>query len=162
MSGVNKLKPLTLALARKAAMRMGLTDCSPAGRGNLLVFGRGSDGCLSCCQAGYRDSERAARDVVQAQLVAEVDRVGVSPMLSADSDLHLRTRLAAFGDRDRHQPPDSALVDRLERVARKDLVLQVPHDEVPLGIVARVAERHLSQVVGAEGEEFRDGCDLAR
>src|ERR1700693_1406784 len=145
MSGVNKLKPLTLALARKAAMRMGLTDCSPAGRGNLLVFGRVSDGCCACCQPGYRDSERAARDVVQAELVAEVDRVGGSPMLAADPDLHLRPRLATFGDAHRHQAAHPALVDRLERVARQDLVLEVPHDEVPLGVVSRVAEPHLRE-----------------
>src|SRR5258708_22640058 len=128
----------------------------------LFVFAAVSEGCLGCGQSCYWDSEGAAAYVVQAQFVAEMDRVWVSPMLAADSDLHLRARLPALGDRHRHEAAHAAFVDRLERVARQDLVLEVAHDEVALGVVAPIAERHVREVVGAEGEEFRDRRYLAR
>src|ERR1700676_3707921 len=104
----------------------------------LSVLGCVSDCGLCCCQSCDRNSEGAAADVVQAQLVAEVDGVRVSPMLSADPDLHLGSRLAAFGNRHRHQASHAVLVDRLERVAGQDLVFEVTHDEMPLRVVAGV------------------------
>src|SRR5207302_8110571 len=54
---------------------------------SLLVFGRVSDGGLRRGQSRHRDAERAARHVVQAQAVAQVDGVGVSAVLAADADL---------------------------------------------------------------------------
>ena len=68
--------------------------------------------------------------------MTQVDRLGVAAVLAADPDLHLRPRLAAFGDRDRHQPAHAVLVDGLEWVARQDLLLEVPDDEMPFGVVA--------------------------
>ena len=61
-------------------------------------------------------------------------------------------RRAALVDRDLHQPGDR-VVERLERVERQDLVLDVLEQEAALGVVAAVAERHLGQVVRAEAEE---------
>src|SRR5207244_4659735 len=76
-------------------------------------------------QSRHRDAERAARHVVQPQLVAQVDRVRVSPMLAADAHLEPAPRLAPFLDRDLHQPAYPGHVNRLERVARLDLLLLV-------------------------------------
>src|SRR6266852_8408376 len=120
-----------------------------------------SEGGLRRGQTRHRHSEWTARDVVQTQLVAEVDRVRVASMLAADPDLEVLPRLSTLGDGHRHQPPHAVLVDRLEGVARQDLALEVADDEVPLGVVARVAESHLREVVGAKGEELRFLGDLA-
>ena len=94
--------------------------------------------------------------------MTQVDGVRVTAVLAADPDLHSLAGLAALFHRDLHQPPHAFLVDRLERVARQDLLLQVADDERALGVVAREAERGLRQVVGAEGEELRLLRDLAR
>src|SRR5260370_4327106 len=134
---------------------------SPAGRGNYLGALADSEGGLRCRQTRDRHSEWTARDVVQAELVTEMDRVRVTAMLAADPHLEVLPGLSALGDGNRHQPPHAVLVDRLEGVARQDLALDVADDEVPLCVVARVAERHLREVVGAKGEELRFLGDLA-
>src|SRR5882672_5666800 len=121
-----------------------------------------SDRGLRRRQPRHRHPERAARHVVQAEFVTQVDRVGVSPVLAADPDLHALACLATLGHSDAHQAAHALLVDRLERVAGQDLLLQVADDESPLRVVAREAERGLRQVVGAEGEELRLLRDLAR
>ena len=59
------------------------------------------------------------------------------------------------------QLADAVDVDRLERVDRQDLLLQVRRHE-PLDVVAAEAERHLRQVVGAEAEELGLLGDLVR
>src|SRR5207253_4744529 len=99
-------------------------------------------------ESRYRDAEWAARDVVEPQLVTQVDGVRVTAVLAADPDLHSLAGLATLFDRDPHQPAHAFLVDRLERVARQDLLLQVADDESALGVVAREAEGGLRQVVG--------------
>src|SRR5438552_3227853 len=113
-------------------------------------------------QSRHRDAERAARHVVEPELVTQMDRVWVAPMLAADPDLHALARLAPLVHGDAHQSPHALLVDGLERVARQDLLLQVADDEGPRGVVARETERGLRQVVGAEGEELGLLSDLAR
>src|SRR4029077_5504765 len=85
-------------------MRDRLSTAGPGAADRLVARGAVSDRSLSSSQAGDRDPERAARHVVQAQLVAEVDRVGVAAVLPADPDLHLRPGLAALGDRNLHHP----------------------------------------------------------
>src|SRR5947207_11779210 len=77
---------------------------------SLLVFGRVSDGGLRCCQTSDRHAERAARHVIQAQAVAQMDRVGVSPVLATYPDLQAAPRLAAFLHGHLHQPPHTLLV----------------------------------------------------
>src|SRR3954451_900590 len=71
-------------------------------------------------EAGDRHAERAARDVVQPDLVAQLDRVRVAALFAADAELDLRPRLAALLDGELHQPADAVRVHRLERVARDD------------------------------------------
>ena len=61
--------------------------------------------------------------------------------------------VAALLDADLDQLADAVDVDRLERIDRQDLFLQVRRHEA-LDVVAAEAERHLRQVVGAEAEEL--------
>src|SRR3979409_653164 len=96
----------------------------PAGAHSLVALAA-ADGRRPRRQTSYRHAERAARHVVQTQLVAQVDGVRVAAVLAADADLQLRPRLAAFAHRHRHQPAHPVLVDGLEWVARQDLALEV-------------------------------------
>ena len=52
-----------------------------------------------------------------------------------------------------HQLADAVLVDRLERVALQQPLLEVGRHHPALDVVAAEAEGHLGEVVGAEGEE---------
>src|SRR5579872_1793412 len=102
----------------------------------LLRAGALSDRGLRGRQASHGNPKRAARHVVQAELVAEMDRVRVTTMLAAYADLQVRPRLAPFRHGHRHQPADAVLVDRFEWIAREDLALEVADDEVALRVVA--------------------------
>src|SRR5262249_42674801 len=104
-------------------------------------------------EAGERDAVRRARDVVEGELVAERDGGRRAAVLAPDGELGAVLRLPAALDRDPHELADSIAVERLERVAREDLVLEVVREELALGVVAREAERRLREVVGAEREE---------
>ena len=86
--------------------------------------------------------------------MAEGDALRVATVLAADADLQIRLGGPTLLDSDPHQLPDAGDVEHLERVLRKDLAVDVLHQELPLRIVARVAEGHLGQVVGAEAEEL--------
>ena len=76
-------------------------------------------------------------------------------MLAADADFQILVCAAAALGAEADQLADALLIDRLERIFRQNLLVDVLGKE-RAGIVARVAERHLRQIVGAEGEELRD------
>src|SRR5215469_1797306 len=138
---------------------------SPAtGEGRLVLLRGGAVGHhrLGGGQAGHRDAVGAAGHVVQAEFVARVDRVRVAAVLAANADLEVRPGGAALADRPVHQTAHALAVDGLERVDLEDLLLQVPDDELALGVVPRVAERGLGQVVRAEGEELGVLRDVPR
>src|SRR5262249_47660947 len=103
--------------------------------------------------------EWTARDVVQAQLVAEADAVGVAAVLAADADLDVVPAGPAALDPNFHQLADALEVDRLERVARHNVVFDVIADEAAV-IVPAHAQAGLGQVVGAEAEELGFAGDL--
>ena len=84
--------------------------------------------------------------------MAERDRLRLAAVLAADAELEVVADAAAALDGDPHQVADAVLVDRLERVALEDAVLEVVRQEAA-GVVAREAERGLREVVRAEGEE---------
>src|SRR4051812_44575402 len=67
-------------------------------------------------QARHRHAERAARHVVQPDLVAELHAVRVTAVFAAYADLQLRPLRPAFLHTHLHQPADAVLVDRRERV----------------------------------------------
>ena len=107
-----------------------------------------------------RHAERRARHVVEPELVAERDGLRLAAVLAADAELQVVLDAAAALDRDAHQVADARAVERLERVLLEHVVLQVVGEELPLGVVAREAERRLRQVVRPEGEEVRVLGDL--
>ena len=111
-------------------------------------------------EARERDAVRGAAHVVEADLVAELDRARLAAVLAADAELDVRLRLAAALDADAHEVADAFLVEHLERVPLEHAVLEVEGEELALGVVARHAERRLREVVRAEGEEVRDLGDL--
>jgi hypothetical protein len=86
-------------------------------------------------------------------MVAEVDRRRVAAVIAADAHLEVGARRAAALDSHLDQLADALLVDRLERVFGDDLLVDVVGQE-PADVVARVAERHLREVVGAERKEL--------
>src|SRR5258706_16472923 len=61
----------------------------------------------------HRDAEWRAADVVQPNLVAEGDAVGVAAVLATNADLQVRVRRAPFLDSDPHQAPYTVAVQRL-------------------------------------------------
>ena len=61
-----------------------------------------------------------------------------------------------------HEISHPTLVERLERIRREDLFVEVVGEKPLLRVVAREAERRLRQVVQSEAEEIRLGCDLIR
>ena len=90
-----------------------------------------------------------------------MDRVGVAAMLAADPNFHVRPGLAPFADSHCHEPANTVHVDGFEGVSLQDPAFEIAHDEVALGVVARITERRLGEVVGAEGEKLGVGRDLA-
>ena len=62
-------------------------------------------------------------------------------------------------DADAHQRSDARDVDRLERAAVDDALLDVAAKELGLDVVAGEPERRLRQVVGSEAEEIGVRCD---
>ena len=120
-----------------------------------------ADGSLRSSEAGDGDTERAAGDVVQADVMAELDGGGIAAVLAADTELDVRTGGAAHFGGHLHELADALLVEVGERIGLVDLVVVVGVEELA-GIVAAEAERHLGQVVRAEGEELGLGGDLVR
>src|SRR5471032_3009771 len=63
-----------------------------------------------------RHAEWAATDVIQADLVAELDRVGFAAVLAANANLEVSARLAATFDAELHQAAHAVEVNHLEGV----------------------------------------------
>src|SRR5207247_907275 len=106
-----------------------------------------------------RDHERRARHVRHADLVAELDRRRLTAVLATDADLEVGPRAAAPLDADLDELPDALLIENREGVERQEPFLKIVREE-RRDIVAAVPERHLREVVGAEGEELGGLRDL--
>src|SRR5262245_36982781 len=94
--------------------------------GHARAGGRTSRVALFECrsgggEAGDRDTEGRAGDVVEPELVTESDRGRIATVLAADSELELRACGAALLGRDAHERSDTLPVDALERVGSVDL-----------------------------------------
>ena len=114
---------------------------------------------MSSSQTGDRHTEGRAADVVQAHIVAELDGGRITAVLAADAQLDVGASLAAQLGSHLHQLANAVLIQTREGIALEDLVLVVAVEELA-GVVAAEAEGHLSQVVGAEGEELGFLSDL--
>ena len=111
-------------------------------------------------RAGPRHPERRAAHVVEAGLVEEADRRRVAAVLAADADLEARPGGPAPLGPELDQLADAVEVDGLEGVARQEPELEVGVHHPALDVVAAEPERHLREVVGAEGEEVGHLGDL--
>src|SRR6516165_1838576 len=77
-----------------------------------------------------RHAERRAGDVVETDLLAERDRLRVASVLPADAELDPVLHAAPTLDGDPHEVADAGRIQRLERVALEDPVLQVLRQEL--------------------------------
>src|SRR5436305_705516 len=69
---------------------------------------------------GDRHAKRRAGDIIESDPVAESDRGGVAAVLAADAELDVRPCAAAALDTDLDLFADILLVNRDERIGRKD------------------------------------------
>src|SRR5690606_2852389 len=106
-----------------------------------------------------RHPERAAADVIQPNLVAELDRLGIATMLAANAALELLLDATSLLDSHLDQLANAVDVDRLERVDLQDVVPEVIGQE-RVDVVTAVPERHLRQVIRAKAEEVGERGDL--
>ena len=83
----------------------------------------------------------------------EADRVGISAMLPADAHLEVGPSRPAALHGDAYELPDALSVDRRERRAVDDLLLDVARDDPTLDVIAGEADSGLGEIVGAEREE---------
>ena len=84
-----------------------------------------ADCSLVCSQTGYRNAERRAADVIDADSVEEIDGIRISTMFPADSALEVRTLAASTLDSMLDKFADTLHVDGLERVRIEDLVSEI-------------------------------------
>src|SRR6266478_200895 len=104
-------------------------------------------------------AERAARDVIQAHVLEELDGARVASMLAAHAHLEPRLLLPPRERGAPHQGADTRDVDRDEGIVLEDARAYVLRQEPPR-IVPRIPERHLREIVRSEGEEVRVLRDL--
>src|SRR5689334_4218836 len=71
---------------------------------------------LSRRQSSDRHTERAARHIIQADLVAKHDRIRIATVLAADAALQPRFRRTALLHSHIHKLPHAARIERLERI----------------------------------------------
>src|ERR1022692_4130981 len=76
------------------------------------------------------DAERRAGDVIESQLLAEGDGVGVAAVLATDADAQGWTYGTALVDGKLHEPSDPVSIEGLEGIARQDLLLHVAQEEL--------------------------------
>src|SRR5579883_171366 len=148
----------------KRMVRLFLCDCVL-----FILLHRGQRG-LCGGQAGDGDAEGRAAYIVEADLVAELDALGIAAMFAADAELQGRIRSASLLGGHLHELAHAFAVERLERIDLKDLDLlrcarliqsiHILQQELALGVVAAEAKGRLGKVVGAEAKELRHLRDL--
>src|SRR4029079_9775171 len=125
------------------SVRVCWSAVASGGRLALLVALRGTrQRGLGGGEPGDRDAERRAGHVVEPDRLALEDRLRGAAVLATDGPLDAGLRRAALVDCDLHQAGDR-VVERLERVDRQDLVLDVLQQEAALGVVAAATEPQL-------------------
>src|SRR5699024_3939160 len=95
-----------------------------------FLFPRIFERSLRGGQTGDGHTEGRAADVVQADVVAELDRRGVAAVLAADAQTQVGTGGAAVGGSHLDQAADADLIQVLERIALVDLAVVVGAQEL--------------------------------
>mmetsp|Transcript_8935 Transcript_8935/g.13331 ORF Transcript_8935/g.13331 Transcript_8935/m.13331 type:complete len:445 (+) Transcript_8935:150-1484(+) len=108
---------------------------------------------LCSSETGNRDAEWTAGNVVMVQRMEESDRAWLSSVLSTHACFEAGDDHTAIFGGPLDQLAGSFLVEDLERIVLEDAVGEVGGKELA-HIIPGVPERHLSQVVGTEGEEL--------
>src|SRR5262245_24672692 len=89
---------------------------------------------------------RRARDVGHAHPVAKLDGRGLTAVLPADADLHVRARPTTALDSRADQFADALLVQHGERIHGKNLLVEIEGQELP-DVITTEAVGHLREVV---------------
>src|SRR5229473_1709777 len=113
------LRPLFLCVSKVLLFR-------PAALGLQLFRCRS----LCCRQPRCQHAIRRAGNIVQADLVAELNRRRIATMFAADSNLQVRARLASLFDGSLHQLAHTFLVDGREWIALQNAALNVSRQEL--------------------------------
>ena len=94
--------------------------------------------------------------------MAEMDGLRIAAVFAADAALEVFVGLAAELHGHVHQLADAAGVQRLERIRPENAGLFLVHvvRQEAAGVIARESHGGLCEIVGAEGEEFRDLSDF--
>src|ERR1019366_10762578 len=100
-----------------------------------------------------------ARNVIEAELRAELDGRRFAAVFAADSDLDCRTRLAALFDGHLEQLPNPFAIEHCERDLLQNALREIGRQEL-VDVGARETEGHLREIVSAEAEELRFLGDL--
>ena len=74
---------------------------------------------MGCGQTGDGHPEWGAAHVVETELMAEMHRLGIATVLTADADLHAGSGLATTGDGDLDEAANAVTIQRLERIDRE-------------------------------------------
>lgn len=135
---------------------------SPAGfpAGDALYFEKllfCLDRSLSGGESCDGNTERAAGNVAQTDVVAELHGGGVAALLAADAQLDVRAGLTAKFGSHLDEAADAGLIQLGERIGLVDLAVIVGSEELARVVTAE-AVGQLGQVVGAEAEELSFFC----
>jgi len=106
-----------------------------------------------------RNTERRARNIVQANIVEEGDGLGITTVLTADTTLQHGVHHAALLDGDLDELANTTFINRLEGIALVDTEVLVLAEE-DSRVITRETTSHLGKIVGTEGEEFSFLSDL--
>ena len=98
--------------------------------------------CLRCGQTSDRDTVRTAGNIVQSDAVTEFDRAWIAAMFAADTQLDVRTGLAAQFCRHRDQLANAMLIQTGKRILLVNLLVVIMRQE-SAGVITREAECHL-------------------
>ena len=122
------------------------------GRRSVLLPGELDRG-LGGSQPGDGHPVGGTGHIVQPSLLEELDGRGVAAVFAAYAHMDVGAGLMAQADGVFHQAAGALDVEFLERIRLVDLSVQISGQEFA-GVVPAEAVAHLSQVVGAEGEEL--------
>src|SRR5450756_1257194 len=86
--------------------------------------------------------------------MAELDGIGVAPVLSADTNFNLGVRLAAKNYSDAHKLAHALLINALEGINVQDLGIKVGGQEGSSSIITAVGKGCLREVIGPEAEKL--------
>src|SRR3990172_4228041 len=106
-------------------------------------------------QSGHRHPEGGAAHEVKADFVDEGDAPRVAAVFATDAYGELGLGPSPLGHGQSYKPPHALLIQSDEGVSRKDTLLQIEVQELPLRIVSGKGPRRLGEVVGAEAEVVR-------